>query len=290
MKGIVLAGGSGTRLYPITSGVCKQLLPVYDKPMVYYPLSVLLLAGIREILIITNPDDRPLFERLLGDGSAWGITLEYAVQEQPNGIAEAFEVGAEFIGTDAVTLILGDNLFYGYGFQGKLQEAISSFRTGATVFAYPVIDPERFGVVAMDEQGMVTDLEEKPSEPKSNFAVTGLYIFDNQVVEIARRVQPSGRREKEITDVNAVYLQQEALRVEVLGRGHTWLDMGTYDAMLEAAHFVSIIEKRQHYKIACLEEIAWRNGWISTDEVLATAETYRKNSYGAYLQQIVARQ
>ena len=288
MKGIVLAGGSGTRLYPITRGVCKQLLPVYDKPMIYYPISVLMLAGIRDIMVITNPDDARQFENLLGDGSEWGISLTYATQSKPNGIAEALIIGEEFIADDNVTLILGDNLFYGYGLQGILENTISQFKTGATVFGYHVADPERFGVLSFNASGVVTKIEEKPTQPESSIAVTGLYVYDQDAASIAKAVKPSARQEKEITAVNEVYLERGQLQVTQLGRGHTWLDMGTYDSMLEAAHFVSIIEQRQGYKVACLEEIAWRNAWLSDQAILAKAKQYHKNSYGSYLQSLIS--
>lgn len=288
MKGIILAGGSGTRLHPITLGVSKQLLPIYDKPMIYYPLSVLLLAGIRDILVITTPEDQSAFQRLLGDGSQFGIHLSYLMQPSPDGLAQAFTLGADFIGNDSVCLVLGDNIFYGQGFSPKLRKAAAQ-TSGATVFGYQVKDPERFGVVEFDAQMHAVSIEEKPAKPKSNYAVTGLYFYDNKVVDIARQVTPSDRGELEITSINQAYLEQGDLRVEVLGRGFAWLDTGTHESLLEAAQFVETIEKRQGYKIACLEEIAWRNGWISNTEVAQAAERYRKNSYGRYLLELLER-
>ena len=281
-----MAGGSGTRLYPVTKGISKQLVPVYDKPMIYYPLSVLMLAGIREVLIITTPEDRDRFERLLGDGSDWGISLQYAVQPEPKGLAQAFTIGAEFIDGDDVCLILGDNIFYGQGFQGKLEATVRDF-SGATVFGYWVRDPERFGVIEFDENQQVLSIEEKPEVPKSNYAVTGLYFYDHRVVDIARGLEPSGRGEYEITDVNRRYLELGDLDVELLGRGFAWLDTGTHDAMSEASQFVEIIERRQGLKIACLEEVAWRKGWISDDQVMQVAEAFQKSSYGKYLKRMV---
>ncbi|EHU5197706.1 glucose-1-phosphate thymidylyltransferase RfbA [Vibrio vulnificus] len=290
MKGIILAGGSGTRLYPITRGVSKQLLPVYDKPMIYYPLSVLMLAGIREILVITTPEDQASFQRLLGDGSDFGISLEYAVQASPEGLAQAFIIGEEFIGTDSVCLVLGDNIFYGQGFSPKLKKAVETAESGngATVFGYQVKDPERFGVVEFDADRKAISIEEKPAKPKSNYAVTGLYFFDNQVVSRAKQVEPSERGELEITTLNQMYLTANELNVEMLGRGFAWLDTGTYESLLDAAQFVSTIEKRQGYKIACLEEIAFNNGWISKQKLMAAADALKKNNYGIYLSSIVS--
>ncbi|EJO2020963.1 glucose-1-phosphate thymidylyltransferase RfbA [Vibrio vulnificus] len=290
MKGIILAGGSGTRLYPITRGVSKQLLPVYDKPMIYYPLSVLMLAGIREILVITTPEDQASFQRLLGDGSDFGISLEYAVQASPEGLAQAFIIGEEFIGTDSVCLVLGDNIFYGQGFSPKLKKAVETAESGngATVFGYQVKDPERFGVVEFDVDRKAISIEEKPAKPKSNYAVTGLYFFDNKVVSRAKQVEPSERGELEITTLNQMYLTANELNVEMLGRGFAWLDTGTYESLLDAAQFVSTIEKRQGYKIACLEEIAFNNGWISKQKLMVAADALKKNNYGIYLSSIVS--
>ncbi len=286
MKGIILAGGSGTRLYPVTKAISKQLMPVYDKPMIYYPLSVLMLAGIKEVLIITTPEDNNSFKRLLNDGSEWGIEITYAIQPRPEGLAQAFIIGKEFIGKDNVTMILGDNIFYGPRFGTILKDCIQSL-VGATVFGYQVRDPERFGVVEIDENNMAVSIEEKPRTPKSDLAVTGLYIYDNSVVDIAQSIKPSSRGELEITTVNEKYLQNNKLKVHHLGRGYAWLDTGTHDSMLEAAQFVEIIEKRQSYKIACLEEIAWRNGWIGESKLLQKADELKKNGYGEYLRKLI---
>ena len=286
-KGIILAGGSGTRLYPITKGVSKQLLPIYDKPMVYYPLSVLMLAGIREVLIISTPEDIDGFKRLLGDGAQFGIQLEYAVQPSPDGLAQAFIIGEKFIGNSNVCLVLGDNIFYGQGFTPMLREAIAR-KKGATVFGYQVKDPERFGVVEFDEQKRAISLEEKPKQPKSNFAVTGLYFYDNDVIQIAKQVKPSERGELEITTVNQMYLERGDLNVELLGRGFAWLDTGTHESLLQAAQFVETIEKRQGYKVACLEEIALNNGWLNKEQVLAIGQSMSKNDYGQYLISLVS--
>lgn len=285
-KGIILAGGSGTRLYPITKGVSKQLLPIYDKPMIYYPLSVLMLAGIREVLIITTAEDLDGFKRLLGDGSQFGIELDYAVQPSPDGLAQAFIIGEQFIGNSSVCLVLGDNIFYGQGFTPMLRQA-SARTTGATVFGYQVKDPERFGVVEFDENKCAVSLEEKPKKPKSNFAVTGLYFYDNDVIEIAKQVKPSERGELEITTVNQMYLERGDLNVELLGRGFAWLDTGTHASLLEAAQFVETLEKRQGYKVACLEEIALNNGWLSKAEVYEIGLSMQKNDYGQYLLSLV---
>ena len=285
-KGIILAGGSGTRLYPITKGVSKQLLPVYDKPMIYYPLSALMLAGIQDVLIISTPDDIEGFKRLLGDGSDFGIHLSYAVQPSPDGLAQAFIIGESFIGDSNVCLVLGDNIFYGQGFTPLLRQAVSR-QKGATVFGYQVKDPERFGVVEFDENKRAISLEEKPKNPKSHFAVTGLYFYDNDVIQIAKEVEPSERGELEITTVNQKYLERGDLNVELLGRGFAWLDTGTHESLLEAAHFVETLEKRQGYKVACLEEIALNNGWLSNEEVLKIGQSMSKNSYGQYLISLV---
>ena len=288
MKGIILAGGSGTRLYPITKGVSKQLLPVYDKPMIYYPLSVLMLADIQEILIISTPEDLPNFEKLLGDGSEIGLQISYAVQPSPDGLAQAFIIGEEFIGTDAVCLVLGDNIFYGYGFSGILQNARNNVSEGkSTVFGYYVNDPERYGVAEFDEQGNVSSIEEKPINPKSNFAVVGLYFYTNDVVQIAKNIVPSDRGELEITSVNQEYLQQQNLKVELLGRGFAWLDTGTHDSLMEAGQFIETIEKRQGLKVACLEEIAYRMNYIDADQVKKLAKPLLKSAYGQYLLNLV---
>ena len=287
MKGIILAGGSGTRLYPITMGVSKQLLPVYDKPMIYYPLSVLMLAGIREVLIITTPEDSDSFKRLLGDGSRFGIELSYAVQPSPDGLAQAFIIGEEFIGDSNVCLVLGDNIFYGQGFTPMLRAAAAR-PAGATVFGYQVKDPERFGVVEFDENKRAISIEEKPLKPRSHYAVTGLYFYDNNVIRIAKDVQPSERGELEITSINQAYLERGELNVELLGRGFAWLDTGTHESLLQAASFVETIEMRQGYKIACLEEIAYNNGWLSKEDLQRIGQQLSKNSYGQYLLELVS--
>ena len=288
-KGIILAGGSGTRLYPITKGVSKQLLPIYDKPMIYYPLSVLMLAGIQDILIITTPEDKESFERLLGDGTQFGIRLQYAIQPSPDGLAQAFIIGEAFIGNSNVCLVLGDNIFYGQGFTPMLKQAVARAK-GATVFGYQVKDPERFGVVEFDEQKRAISLEEKPTHPKSHFAVTGLYFYDNEVIQIAKQVKPSERGELEITTVNQMYLERGDLNVELLGRGFAWLDTGTHASLLEAAQFVETLEKRQGYKVACLEEIAFNHGWLSKEQVLSTGQSMSKNDYGQYLISLVVEE
>lgn len=287
MKGIILAGGSGTRLYPITMGVSKQLLPIYDKPMIYYPLSVLMLAGIRDVLIITTPEDQDGFKRLLGDGKSLGLNLNYQIQPSPDGLAQAFIIGEEFIADDSVCLVLGDNIFYGQSFSPKLKEAVARAETKATVFGYQVKDPERFGVVEFDENRNVLSIEEKPTVPKSNYAVTGLYFYTNKVVEYAKCVKPSHRGELEITSINQMYLEESNLYVEMLGRGFAWLDTGTHESLLQASQFVETIETRQGYKIACLEEIAYNNQWLSKDELQSQAKLMAKNSYGQYLSQLI---
>ena len=282
MKGIILAGGSGTRLHPITKGVSKQLLPIYDKPMIYYPLSVLMLAGIRDILIITTPDDLTSFQRLLGDGSAFGVHLQYKVQPSPDGLAQAFILGDEFIGDEHCCLVLGDNIYFGQGFSPKLKQ-VAQRQRGATVFGYQVMDPERFGVVEFDDDFKVLSIEEKPQQPKSNWAVTGLYFYDNRVVDFAKKVKPSVRGELEITSINQMYLECGELNVELLGRGFAWLDTGTHDSLIEASTFVQTVEKRQGFKVACLEEIAWRNGWLTDEQVRESAKSLAKTGYGRYL-------
>lgn len=285
MKGIVLAGGSGTRLYPLTTVTSKQLLPVYDKPMIYYPLSVLMNAGIRDILIISTPADTPRFEALLKDGSQFGLHLSYAVQPSPDGLAQAFIIGADFIGDDTVAMVLGDNIFAGHGLNDRLKRAVDLAEAGqgATIFGYYVDDPERFGIVEFDQQGHAISIEEKPAQPKSNYCVTGLYFYDNQVVELAKTLQPSDRGELEITDLNRLYLEAGRLNVELLGQGFTWLDTGTHESLAEATNFVKTVETHQHRKIACLEEIAYLNGWITKDQVMSTYEVLKKNQYGRYL-------
>jgi glucose-1-phosphate thymidylyltransferase len=285
MKGIILAGGSGTRLYPLTKVTSKQLLPIYDKPMIYYPISVLMEAGIREILIISTPDDTPRFKELLGDGTQFGLKLEYAVQPSPDGLAQAFIIGADFIGNDPVAMILGDNIFHGHGLKNHLKSAASKTK-GATVFGYYVDDPERFGIVEFDKNGKAISIEEKPEKPKSNYCVTGLYFYDNDVVEYAKNLKPSARGELEITDLNRIYLEKGELDVKLLGKGFTWLDTGTHESLVEATNFVYTMETHQHRKIACLEEIAYLNGWISDEELLKAYEIFKKNQYGKYLKDV----
>ena len=289
MKGIILAGGSGTRLYPLTTVTSKQLLPIYDKPMIYYPLSVLMNAGIRDILIISTPQDTPRFEELLKDGSSFGIHLSYAVQPSPDGLAQAFIIGADFIGDDSVAMVLGDNIFAGHGLKKRLKAAVENAETGkgATVFGYYVYDPERFGIVEFDKDGKAVSIEEKPEVPKSNYCVTGLYFYDNKVVEYAKGLTPSARGELEITDLNRIYLENNALNVELLGQGFTWLDTGTHESLVDATNFVKTVETHQHRKIACLEEIAYLNGWISKEDVMAVYEVLKKNQYGQYLKDVL---
>ena len=289
MKGIVLAGGSGTRLYPITKGVSKQLLPIYDKPMVYYPISTLMLAGIRDILIISTPHDLPGFKRLLGDGSDYGVHFEYAEQPSPDGLAQAFLIGEEFIGDDSVCLVLGDNIFYGQGFSGMLRKAVETaeMEGKATIFGYAVPDPERFGVAEIDDEGNVLSLEEKPKEPKSNYAVVGLYFYPNKVVDVAHKIKPSARGELEITTVNDWFRADKELKLQIMGRGFAWLDTGTQESLFDASRFIEVIETRQGVQVACLEEIAWRKGWISDEDLLRLAEPMRKNAYGQYMINLV---
>ena len=289
MKGIILAGGSGTRLYPLTMVTSKQLLPIFDKPMIYYPMSVLMNAGIRDILIISTPQDTPRFEELLGDGHQFGVNLTYAVQPSPDGLAQAFIIGEEFIGNDTVCMVLGDNIFAGHGLKKRLKAAVDNAETGkgATVFGYYVDDPERFGIVEFDQNGKAVSIEEKPEKPKSNYCVTGLYFYDNKVVEYAKNLKPSARGELEITDLNRIYLEKGQLNVELLGQGFTWLDTGTHESLVEATHFVKTMEQHQHRKIACLEEIAYLNGWITKEDVLKVYEILKKNQYGQYLKDVL---
>ena len=291
MKGIILAGGSGTRLYPVTKGISKQLLPIYDKPMIYYPLSTLMLAGIRDVLVISTPDDLPLFQKVLGNGRDWGIRLSYVEQPSPDGLAQAFLLGEEFIGDDDVCLILGDNIFFGYGFTGMLQRAVQSVseERAATIFGYYVNDPERYGVAEFDDDGNVLSIEEKPSEPKSNYAVVGLYFYTNDVIEVAKNVKPSARGELEITSVNEEYLRRRRLRMSIMGRGFAWLDTGTHESFQEAGNFIETVEKRQGLKIACPEEIAWRSGWIDDRQLEELAKPLMKSQYGEYLLQLLRR-
>ncbi|MFR0846449.1 MAG: glucose-1-phosphate thymidylyltransferase RfbA [Eubacterium sp.] len=289
MKGIILAGGSGTRLYPLTKVTSKQLLPIYDKPMIYYPMSVLMNAGIRDILIISTPEDTPRFKELLGDGNHFGVQLSYAVQESPDGLAQAFIIGEEFIGGEPVAMVLGDNIFFGHGLKKRLRKAVKNAEKGqgATIFGYYVDDPERFGIVEFDKQGKAISIEEKPAKPKSNYCVTGLYFYDSRVVEYAKGLEPSARGELEITDLNKIYLEQEKLNVELLGQGFTWLDTGTHESLVDATNFVKTIETHQHRKIACLEEIAYLNGWITREDVLKVYEEVKKNQYGQYLMDVL---
>lgn len=289
MKGIILAGGSGTRLYPLTMVTSKQLLPIYDKPMIYYPMSVLMNAGIRDILIISTPQDTPRFKELLGDGHQFGVSLSYAIQPSPDGLAQAFIIGSDFIGGDSVAMVLGDNIFFGHGLKKRLKEAVANAETKkeATVFGYYVDDPERFGIVEFDANGKAISIEEKPEKPKSNYCVTGLYFYDNSVIEYARNLKPSARGELEITDLNRIYLEKGALNVELLGQGFTWLDTGTHESLVEATNFVKTIETHQHRKIACLEEIAYLNGWITKKDVMETYEIFKKNQYGQYLKDVL---